>query len=386
MSVRARLGRVGLNAGVSLLVVGMILGAGELLARIRYNPGAIAARRLFEYDSEKVYRLRPGYEGSFAGVPVRTNSRGYRDREFSATPAPGVHRILAIGDSVTFGHGVPAEETFPKKLEARLAALEPGERFEVVNTAAPGNAPFQEYVDLERGLDLEPGAVIVQFTLNDVIEPYRKYRRFGGSGYDYHMVSDVGAAHEFMTSHSALYLLLSDIIRVARLGAVSASAQRRAAQREELYSVESLVKRKDDPAIRRAWDLTLADSARMVERCRSARIACIWIVTPFRFQHTLAASGDEPQAVMRRFAEEHRLPFVDVLPELRARAERAWRSTGTHPSVAAGEASYQQVWSTYFMDDDHLTPLGHELVADLLAPVVIASLEPAGVSPAWTRR
>jgi len=54
-------------------------------------------------------------------VEVRLNSLGYRESEFAPKRA-GVRRIVVVGDSLTYGHGLPESATYPRQLESLLAA------------------------------------------------------------------------------------------------------------------------------------------------------------------------------------------------------------------------------------------------------------------------
>ena len=81
----------------------------------------------FVSDPTRGQRLAAGYDGWFAGVPVRINALGFRDsRDYAIEKAPDTFRILVLGDSVTFGHGAMFEATYPYLLEQRLKALAPG--------------------------------------------------------------------------------------------------------------------------------------------------------------------------------------------------------------------------------------------------------------------
>ena len=51
-------------------------------------------------------------------VGYRTNSRGLRDREYPLEKPAGKTRILALGDSFTFGHGIAYGERFTDILES----------------------------------------------------------------------------------------------------------------------------------------------------------------------------------------------------------------------------------------------------------------------------
>ena len=52
---------------------------------------------------------------------VRYNKHGYRDYEYSLKKPEGIFRVLVLGDSQTFGHGIKdLKDTWVKKLEAKL--------------------------------------------------------------------------------------------------------------------------------------------------------------------------------------------------------------------------------------------------------------------------
>ncbi len=120
-------------------------------------------------DPVRGQRLRPGYDGWFAGVPVRINTLGFRDtREYAIEKAPGTFRILVLGDSVTFGHGTLNETTYPFLLEQRLKQWRPGVKWEVWNLGVPGYNTSQELAYLnEIGPRYAPDLVIAGFYPND---------------------------------------------------------------------------------------------------------------------------------------------------------------------------------------------------------------------------
>ena len=66
-----------------------------------------------------------------------TNALGFRDHEFTQGRSPAC-RVLAIGDSFTFGWGVSLEESWPKVLETTLK--QDGVGVEVANLGFPGGA------------------------------------------------------------------------------------------------------------------------------------------------------------------------------------------------------------------------------------------------------
>lgn len=98
---------------------------------------------------------------------ITSNAFGYRDHEFT-TRHDGVYRILAVGDSFTFGHGIPeTDATYPKQLEILLnAGAASPQKFEVLNVAEKGYSPDQEYRQIiTRLARLTPDMVLWNLTV-----------------------------------------------------------------------------------------------------------------------------------------------------------------------------------------------------------------------------
>ena len=113
-----------------------------------------------EPDGLLGYRHRAGREETYQGVAVEINGSGLRERELDGGYG---RRVLLLGDSVTFGWGVEAEETFGRRLEEIFPGLE------TVNAGVCGYNTVQQLRYLEtEGLALEPDALFVLFTENDV--------------------------------------------------------------------------------------------------------------------------------------------------------------------------------------------------------------------------
>jgi lysophospholipase L1-like esterase len=109
------------------------------------------------------YELTPGRETYARGAPIRTNSFGMRDDE---PRDRAVRRIVALGDSFTFGFGVRGEDTYPNVLE-RLLEGAPGV-FEVLNLGVGGYSTRDEAIVFEhKALQWNPELAIVGYVLND---------------------------------------------------------------------------------------------------------------------------------------------------------------------------------------------------------------------------
>jgi hypothetical protein len=95
------------------------------------------------------------------------NSKGYRDRERSLTPAPGTRRVVSLGDSFAWGASVEFEDAYPQRLERALTRRRQ-ERWEVVSLALPGmNTVDQEAQLRQEGFTYRPDVVLLGFVLND---------------------------------------------------------------------------------------------------------------------------------------------------------------------------------------------------------------------------
>ena len=143
--------------------------------------------KLLNFDAESwqnaVGVFRPGARSTVMWPPelayeVHINALGLRGPEIEATPPAGRQRILALGDSMTFGYYLAEDETWPAQLEARLR--EAGHDVEVVNGGSGGwTIESQTKFLKERALALEPDQVVVAFCSNDIADLRR-----GGAVFD----------------------------------------------------------------------------------------------------------------------------------------------------------------------------------------------------------
>jgi len=166
---------------VLLLAAGLELGArlvtdAEEFQRFGQRVGAWMDTGLADFnaclepDPELFWRLRPDQalpldrKRPFFGQV--SNAAGLRGR----VPGPGradALRVLALGDSCTFGFGADADETWPARLEAALRARH-GLEAEVFNAGVPGYSSQQGVVVAERWIPrLAPDVVLVAFGWND---------------------------------------------------------------------------------------------------------------------------------------------------------------------------------------------------------------------------
>lgn len=136
----------------------------------------------------------PGVTTQYDGVEVAINSYGFRDYEFTQERPRGLCRIVALGDSLTFGQGVVLGDTYPKQLEVMLNEnANRGKRFQVLNAGVQGYNTVEEAAVLRyRILPLKPDMIILGFTeVNDPelvpIHPFSFGDRVGRSSVFHHL-------------------------------------------------------------------------------------------------------------------------------------------------------------------------------------------------------
>ncbi|MCC2113102.1 MAG: arylesterase, partial [Hyphomicrobiales bacterium] len=76
-------------------------------------------------------------------------------------------KIVALGDSLTAGYGLPPGEAFPDRLEAALKA--DGHEIEIVNAGVSGDTASGGLARLDWSLPSDAGAVILELGANDAL-------------------------------------------------------------------------------------------------------------------------------------------------------------------------------------------------------------------------
>ena len=162
---------------LALLLLGVVAGLGgtELVLRLLPRASAHDLRALHELRPDRpwLFGMRPGAEmRGPGGARYEVNADGFRDRRYARPKAAGTFRIVVLGHSIAFGWGVAQEDTYPKLLEARLAALVPAAPVEVPNLSVSGYNPYtQAALFADVGTGYQPDLVLVEFCINDLNDP-----------------------------------------------------------------------------------------------------------------------------------------------------------------------------------------------------------------------
>lgn len=166
---------------VIILIIGGVLILGAAQRRYR-QLRAVCANLLITYGvivlmlvgGELFFRY--GYAES-DGMPTlasrnwldrywRTNSLGYRDREWTTNDWAGKTTVIAVGDSLTAGWGIEN----PDDRWTGVLARQLGEDYAVINLGEPGATTVGELENLRTFPLQTPDIVIWQYTLNDIDE------------------------------------------------------------------------------------------------------------------------------------------------------------------------------------------------------------------------
>src|SRR4051794_26480600 len=111
--MRSSLVRKLIAAGLALVLTATL---SELFLRVYFSMVTNYDIEMWRYTSklktpvedERAQIHIPSRSLHLMNVDVTINSRGLREAEIPYEKAPGTYRILALGDSLTFGWGVPA--------------------------------------------------------------------------------------------------------------------------------------------------------------------------------------------------------------------------------------------------------------------------------------
>lgn len=359
------------------------LAAAELAVRL-VRPQAVMTLTpgLYHPDPPDGYRLRPGHHGRLTNrvefdTTVAVDARGLRVDPRVTREPQGVRRLLAVGDSFTFGVGVEAHEAWPARAGGLLTA-EQGGAFVGLNAGVPGYGVPDAVRWLERyGEAVRPEVVVLGvFVGNDLQNAAPEAPHMEVFAGQLVLPGERPTWRSWLYQRSHLYVLAKNAVPTTAqrplrrlLGLSEPWALRELRLELELY------RREPTPLVLAGADATGAalDRLRTLARARGFAVAAVLVpslvqVDPRAWQATLAQLDADPAtldpaAPTRLFAAllaARAIPTIDASPAL-VRA------------IAAGE-------EPYFALDRHLTARGHEIVAQLVADEVSRLLGAARVA------
>ena len=156
--------RLGRRAWLPVVVLALALVAAEGSLRAWL---AVDMVTYFRPHPTLHWQVRPHLhdfqEGGDTGK-ITTNGDGMREVDVPRRKGADELRVLVLGDSSNFGHGVDGDEVWSSVLEELLAPRLVGRELQVLNGACPGWTTYQALVFLDEiGLAYQPDVVIAGF-------------------------------------------------------------------------------------------------------------------------------------------------------------------------------------------------------------------------------
>ena len=350
--------------GARILVFAVVLAVQFVLfefalRRWGSSEAAPAFQGLFTGDDRIGYRLLPHARAHFATSEFETdiaiNNVGVRDSEDLGPKPPGERRVLILGDSLVLSVQVPLEHTFGELLERRLNESGGAVRYRVINAGVQGYGPIEQLLFFRRIVgQVDPDVILATvFVGNDAEEAVASEPKLSEK-------RDTGEAlRESFVTNLRRTVRRSMVLQLFRLRVITATErfQFKAPPAPPLQSYAA----HPPPRIACGIDITrdcLQHIGAEADR-RGARVAIALMPARFqvddgdygRLRQTVAETGGElvRDAATTRFRDGlSSLPFplTDLLPPL--------RQAPPGPDV-------------FFQQNVHLTPRGHQVVADHLA-------------------
>lgn len=361
---------------MSLLVT---LGAVEVALRLvapsppRTMSGPqLEGLRLHRKDAELGWVPRPNASGAHDEQGLftstfRTNARGIRGPEHALAKPVGTTRIVAIGDSFTWGYGVSNGEPYPDRLQVLLPGTE------VINLGVTAYDLKQEIRYLAReGVQYAPDVVVLGLCLNDIPRPIGA-RAIPGEAPAAPAAAPPAAPapsgflglKRALADHSQLYRFVIDRVNgnrnLARL-LVRLGIKGELKGFDELDTNLMPALRTYPPAMAAAWDSTQAELLQLqaLTRARGLRLVVALIPSVQSVDEaTLTAALsysvygpadfdlDKPYRLLEAFGRAHGIEVVNPVARFRA--------------AAAGGARL------YHRNEMHFNAAGHALFAEAIA-------------------
>ncbi len=157
---------------LSLFTVLMVLVVGELFCRAVWSEGALQLSPESAHLRDHPTRLWVQAPNLDMTLPehgsLKTNALGFRDGPVAIPKPAGQYRVLSVGESSTWGHGVRVNETYSAVLQQLL--VKSGRAARVVNAGVPAYTVQQSAVFLaEEAANLQPDVIVVYHQTNDFL-------------------------------------------------------------------------------------------------------------------------------------------------------------------------------------------------------------------------
>ena len=288
-------------------------------------------------------------------ITIRINSLGWRDREISLDKKEDTFRIIALGDSITFGWGVELHETYVKQLETILKKQNSYKNYEVINISIEDLGLQEELKLLKQfGLDFQPDLVLLGFYLNDArpiggfsneSKPTWFHRR-----YTLRKIVNLTPLTKSMAKKALIKLGIMKPNASSRFRWIDTFTKREWVTNQD--KMKLLIKSADlDWGVAwksQSWTAINQYIQEMQEVTQAADCSLAVICFPVSVQvESNFTFLDKPQQHLSEICSSRSIPFLNLLPSF-----RHWNTTVEEP---------------LFFDLCHPTPLAHQKTAQVIS-------------------
>ena len=338
-----------------LLLIGLFLLIGQRITRphkvatdelekkarhlMDSNPKAI-----FQFDPDLSYMLKPNFRGfrDESDVYVHmTNSRSLLGEEEIASSS-SIKKIIFLGDSILYGQRVAYEETMTMIMQT-LA----GKTYQLANGGCPGWSTKQEILFYKKYLqDVDWKSIVIILCLNDLVN----YEWIYDSESDIRLSADIDNV-------GGLYGLRTKVVESVNLWRMRKkfAADVRTLPLSEHNNTCLLAWEQD------RWDKFYNDTLQPFLTGPNLPPLII-AIAPSRYQLEALRKGGKaklvfyPQTKLQAYCRRASITCIDL-------------AKGLSEGIRDGDLS------AIYLDDLHLTPLGHRIVANYLWPVLDGLIE-----------
>ena len=331
-------------------------------------------------------------------VTAHINNLGLRGPDTLVEKKAGVSRILLLGDSFTFGVGANDRETIPYLLQQKLDPAE--ETLEFVNAGRGHSSPLIYYLRLrDELLGLKPDVVVMMLDFSDLWEDWRFEQMLvydtQGNIVELNPYFEGGKFNlwSFMRARSVLcsYVhnkVVRTALKIQKLGFVDYVRTKLEGKRAKAVIAAT---RTDTIAydgriflrgIEKAGEIKLhfERTKKYILMCKqlieAARAQLVLVMYPYGiqvgpdqwgegrvfwgFEKGKTYDDDFSFHLVKQFATEHSIPFINLTEDLRAHRNQV----------------------LYFPYDGHFTPAANQVVAETLSaePILVDIINQKSIS------
>ena len=300
-----------------------------------------------------------------AGHPIGLRGGDLHSDLVTAPKAPGEIRLAMLGDSVTWGYGLPAEDTVAEQTKRKLQAARPDITWQIVNMGRMGSTPKMRRELLLDKIETWPtDGIIFQFHLNDVAWTDREMEEIGPSlkpGFRGLFTNKCRRLRVEYMRYSAFYAYMEELTKQIYFRIRGPSDP----ERDEMAACC------DSPAIRQRWDEQFQAIADFKAACDRKDIGFRVYMYP-QSEHLSDEPRDNLKNVDRsKFTVNPYDRFMEYLAK--------YNLTGRHlfdvlkaqrDAMLAGKIPYDRLF--FVLDTNHPNKRGAELFAQALAEDILA--------------